>query len=114
MGVRRTDPRMKAGADCLLEHLPRTDGVSPYQTSYYWYHATQVMFHVQGAHWKKWNERFRDLLVSTQEKEGGAAGTWPPRDPREKTGGRLYATSLRLLMLEVYYRHLPIYQQLEK
>ncbi|HEY7275648.1 MAG TPA: hypothetical protein VH594_06770 [Trebonia sp.] len=114
MGVRRDDPRMKAGADYLLQYMPRTDGVSPYQTSYYWYHATQVMYHMQGDHWKKWNEKCRDLLVSSQEKKGGASGSWPPVDAREKTGGRLYATSLRLLMLEVYYRHLPIYQQLGK
>jgi hypothetical protein len=113
MGTRRTDPRLKAGTDYLLANLPRADGTAN-QTSYYWYQATQVMFHVQGEPWKKWNDRCRDLLVSTQETKGGLAGSWPPVDAREKVGGRLFATSLRLLMLEVYYRHLPIYQQLEK
>jgi hypothetical protein len=110
LGTRRDDPRMRAGTDYLLKNLPRPDG----DTSYYWYHATQVMYHVQGKHWKAWNDRLRDMLVSTQERKGSLAGSWESRDEREKPGGRLYATALRLLMLEVYYRHLPLYQQLEK
>jgi hypothetical protein len=110
LGVRRDDPRMKAGTDYLLKHLPRADSDS----SYYWYNANQVMYHMQGKEWKTWNDKLRDLLVSTQVKDGPMAGSWKPADAREKPGGRLYATALRLLMLEVYYRHLPLYQQLEK
>jgi hypothetical protein len=110
LGARRDEPRMRAGTEYLLAHLPRPET----DTSYYWYHATQVMFHVQGKHWKAWNDRLRDLLVSTQSTQGALAGSWKPADARERPGGRLYATALRLLMLEVYYRHLPLYQQLEK
>ncbi len=110
LGARRDDPRMRAGTDFLLRNLPRPEA----DTSYYWYHATQVMYHMQGKHWKAWNEKLRDLLVSTQDGRGTLAGSWKPADPREKPGGRLYATALRLLMLEVYYRHLPLYQQLER
>jgi hypothetical protein len=110
LGARRDDPRMRAGTDYLLQNLPRPEG----DTSYYWYHATQVMYHMQGKHWKAWNDRLRDMLVSTQERKGSLAGSWEARDERERPGGRLYATALRLLMLEVYYRHLPLYRQLEK
>lgn len=110
LGMRRDDPRMKAGTDYLLKNMPRPDG----DTSYYWYHANQVMYHMQGEHWKAWNPRLRDLLVRAQVKDGALAGSWRPTDERERPGGRLYATALRLLMLEVYYRHLPLYQQLEK
>jgi Prenyltransferase and squalene oxidase repeat len=110
LGTRRDDPRMKAGADFLLKNLPQKGR----ETSYYWYHATQVLFHMQGNYWKPWNDRLRDLLVSGQATKGCASGSWAPDDARERTGGRLYATSLRLLMLEVYYRHLPLYQQLNK
>jgi hypothetical protein len=110
LGTRRDDRRMKAGADYLLRHLPRPGA----ETSYYWYHATQVMYHLQGKHWKAWNEKMRDLLVSTQETKGALAGSWRPTDHRERPGGRVYATALRVLMLEVYYRHLPLYQQLER
>jgi hypothetical protein len=110
LGARRDDPRMRAGTDYLLANLPRPGA----DTSYYWYHATQVMYHVQGKHWKAWNDRLRDPLVSSQSTQGTLAGSWAAVDAREKPGGRLYATALRLLMLEVYYRHLPLYQQLER
>jgi hypothetical protein len=106
MGIRRDDPRMQAGADYLLKHLPRRGSDS----SYYWYHATQVMYHMQGKHWEAWNEKIRDLLVATQETKGGLAGSWDPVDSYEKAGGRIYSTSLRILMLEAYYRHMPLYQ----
>jgi hypothetical protein len=109
LGARRNDPAVTAGAKYLLQRLPQAGQ----ETSYYWYYATQVMYHMQGEYWTAWNERLRELLVSSQIKDGHQSGTWDPRDNWEQSGGRLYATSLRLLMLEVYYRHLPLYQQLE-
>jgi hypothetical protein len=107
LGAERNDPRLLKGGDYLLTQLPPTD------TSYYWYYATQVMFHLQGEHWRQWNAAQRETLVQSQIKDGPAAGTWDPKDRWEAEGGRLYATSLRLLVLEVYYRHLPLYQALE-
>ncbi|NQT38090.1 MAG: PD40 domain-containing protein [Planctomycetes bacterium] len=110
LGVRYDDPRLRAGADNLLQRVPAKGK----DTSYYWYYGTQVMFHLQGDHWTRWNEAAAQLLVDTQLTEGPSAGTWDPRDNWEGRGGRLYATSLRLLMLEVPYRHLPLYKPLEK
>ena len=108
LGGERNDPRLVAGSRVLAENLPTKE------TSYYWYYGTQVMFHMQGEPWQKWNAALRNTLVETQVKQGSMAGTWDPNDNWEKTGGRVYATSLRLLMLEVYYRHLPLYQVLEQ
>lgn len=110
MGAGRNDPRMRAGADYLLKNLPEPD---QRRTSYYWYYGTQVMYHMQGQYWDAWNGKLRDHLVSTQVKDGPLAGTWEPKDNWEKSGGRIYATAAKLLMLEVYYRHLPLYEQLE-
>lgn len=85
-------------------------GPSP-ENQYYNYYATQVLHHWGGLEWKKWNRVMREQLVSTQEKTGHAAGSWAPRDPHGRTGGRHYATCLSILTLEVYYRHLPLYQR---
>jgi len=52
-------------------------------------------------------------LLETQHTEGHLSGTWDSGDQWGKTGGRIYATCLRLLMLEVPYRHLPLYQLVE-
>ncbi|MBC8350450.1 MAG: PD40 domain-containing protein [Planctomycetes bacterium] len=111
MGADRNDPRMRAGADYLLQNLPEPE---QRLTSYYWYYGTQVMYHMQGEYWEAWNNKLRDHLVQTQVKEGPLAGTWDPRDNWEKTGGRVYSTAVKLLMLEVYYRHLPLYEQLDE
>jgi hypothetical protein len=111
MGTDRNSPRMRGGADYLLTQLPER---SQKRTSYYWYYGTQVMYHMQGKYWEAWNKNLRDMLVETQITTGEHAGTWHPRDQWESRGGRVYATSLKLLMLEVYYRHLPLYEQLEE
>ena len=111
MGEARNQPRMRAGADYLLQNLPETD---QRRTSYYWYYGTQVMYHMQGRYWEAWNARLRDHLTGSQITDGPLAGTWNPRDNWETSGGRVYSTAVKLLMLEVYYRHLPLYEQLDE
>jgi hypothetical protein len=78
---------------------------------YYFYYATQVMHHFGGSAWKNWNEKMRDFLVRNQDKGSGPnQGSWNSEgDPHSSAGGRLMITSLSLLTLEVYYRHLPLY-----
>ncbi|MCP4171025.1 MAG: hypothetical protein GY758_09675 [Fuerstiella sp.] len=110
LGTGRNDPAMRAGADYLLTQLP---DVKQGRTSYYWYYGTQVMYHMQGNYWQEWNTALRDMVVDTQIKDGHMAGTWNPVDNWEKQGGRLYSTSMKLLLLEIYYRHLPLYEQLD-
>jgi hypothetical protein len=114
LGAKRNDAKLVAGANVLMRALPDLND----RDAYYWYYATQVMFHMQGEFWDAWNARLRDTLVSTQLKDGGSSGSWnPDRPTTEKwgaAGGRHYLTCMNLLMLEVYYRHLPLYLELEK
>lgn len=110
LGTRRNDSAMRSGADYLLTQLPK---LKQSNTSYYWYYGTQVMYHMQGSYWQEWNAALRDMVVESQIKDGHMAGTWNPVDPWEQRAGRLYSTSLKLLVLEIYYRHLPLYEQLE-
>jgi hypothetical protein len=102
-----------AGCDYLLTDPPPLElGPRDEFKIYYWYYATQVMHHLGGEHFEKWNPRIRDLLVNTQEKAGHKAGSWDPsNDPWARHGGRLYVTSLSVLTLEVYYRFLPLYRR---
>lgn len=109
LGSGRSDPSLLAGANYLRQRLPRLEE----RDTYYWYYATQVMFHMQGENWSAWNAKIRDLLVDAQQKETDLAGSWSPTSPTKskwgEAGGRHYLTCLNLLMLEVYYRHLPLY-----
>jgi hypothetical protein len=84
---------------------------------YYYYYATQVMHHFGGEAWEKWNPKMRDALIARQDKGTDRAhphqkGSWSPAgDAHGGAGGRLMNTSLSLLTLEVYYRHLPLYRR---
>ncbi len=114
LGAKRDDDQLIAGANFLQTRLPDFGQ----RDSYYWYYATQVMFHMQGEHWSAWNNSLRDMLVETQAKAGPLSGSWDPALPTPEkwsnSGGRHYVTCVNLLMLEVYYRHLPLYLELEK
>jgi hypothetical protein len=77
---------------------------------YYNYYATQVMRHYEGEKWDQWNKVMRDFLVESQEKNGHAKGSWHFKgDHGAESGGRIYVTSMATMVLEVYYRHMPIY-----
>jgi len=83
--------------------------------AYYNYYASQVLFQYtsgKGELWKKWNEKMRSMLVSSQSKEGHEKGSWAfdLEKHHNKVGGRLYCTALASMTLEVYYRYLPVYK----
>lgn len=118
-GWSRDNPHLATGAEYLLANPPaigtRRD---PHRDTYYWYYATQVLFHMGGDYWKAWNSQLHPLLIDSQEKTGPMAGSWNPRTPvPDRWGphcGRIYVTTLNLLSLEVYYRHLPLYVETGK
>jgi hypothetical protein len=84
---------------------------------YYYYYATQVMHHVGGPAWEGWNPKMRDMLIAKQDqgtdaKHKDQLGSWSPAgDVHAGAGGRLMITSMSIMTLEVYYRHLPLYQK---
>lgn len=82
--------------------------------TYGWY-ATSMALKGLGPYnkyWRKWNAALNTELPRNQEPKGSKeAGSWDPRyDEYNFGGGRLYVTCLSILCLEVYYRHLPLYQ----
>lgn len=101
--------RLIKGVD---NHLKPQIANGPRKDIYFYYYATQVMHHFGGEAWKAWNVKMRDFLVKSQESEAKSAnfGSWSSAgDAHGSSGGRLMITSLNLLTLEVYYRHLPLY-----
>jgi hypothetical protein len=113
-GWDRDDRRLLSGAEFLLQTPPSYDS-SLQRDTYYWYYATQVLRHVGGEPWARWNGRLHPLLVSNQIKTGELAGSWDPYSPvPDRWGGaagRLYVTTMNLLSLEVDYRLLPLYEK---
>ncbi len=113
LGWRRNDPRLVKGVEWLLEPENQIN-FNQGRNVYYWYYATQVMHHMGGEYWDRWNGVMRQAVPEQQVKTGREAGSWDPQKPSRdewgRFGGRLYVTCLSLYILEVYYRHLPLYE----
>ena len=108
LGWKQNYPRLIDGCKALNRRRVDYDGDEV--NVYYWYYATQACHHMEGEIWKDWNAVMRQQIPSHQTKKGSEAGSWDPgRDKYASNGGRLYTTCLSIYMLEVYYRHLPIY-----
>jgi hypothetical protein len=104
----------------LLKGVEQLEKIAPgeIKSIYRDYYATQVMFHMAVAKpdaWEKWNVAMRDKIIKDQDNGGNAnardqKGSWDPAgDGLGKQLGRLGYTSLSVLTLEIYYRHLPLY-----
>jgi hypothetical protein len=78
---------------------------------YYHFYASQALFHDGGKHWNEWNEKMEKLVLASEDqgKDSSHAhhkGSWlTEKDPFREQGGRIMATSLSILTLEVYYRY---------
>ncbi len=105
MGWPKEHPGLKEGIEFLSKIGPQPNDM------YFSYYATQVMRHFGGEKWTQWNSKMRDSLIETQVKEGHAAGSWFSEGGHGSSGGRLYSTSMATMILEVYYRHMPIYSE---
>jgi hypothetical protein len=80
---------------------------------YAWYYNTQACLMYGGSAWTKWNRLFQDEIVEAQSQDG----SWPPVAGQSPGGelqrkpdgaGPYYRTTLCILMLEVFYRYMPI------
>ena len=108
LGWERDDPRIIAGLDMIMEEKPLDFAGD--KDVYAWYYITQVAHHAQGRPWARWNTRLRAELPAQQLATGREKGSWDPKlDRWGSIGGRLFVTCFSTWMLEVYYRHLPLY-----
>jgi hypothetical protein len=112
LGTPRRNPNLQNG----IKKLQRNAPPHAQKNIYYEYYATQVFHHMGGGAWDDWNRGttgkngMRDILIERQDRDG----SWNPQgDAHAGAGGRIMQTSLSLLTLEVYYRHLPLYQRID-
>ena len=99
-------PRMKESADYLRGKLPRSKDRN--NDFYYWYYGTLASYMNKGELWKEWNPVMRDMLLERQVKNGRDEGSWEYKGGNHSGQmGRVVATAMATLSLEVYYRYLP-------
>jgi hypothetical protein len=104
-GWPRADSRLRRGTEYLAELRPSLTDM------YFNYYATQVLFHYGEPHWTEWNEKMKTHLIKRQATTGHEAGSWFFRDQHGTRGGRVYTTAMCTMILEVYYRHMSLYQE---
>lgn len=121
LGWPRDHPAMLEGMQYLArdEHKPEWSLDKP--NVYYWYYAAHVHHNLGGQNWLDWYDHVRGVVLETQvpyrrpSKNRDVGGSWNPKSKSGDEygyaglGGRLYLTSMCLLILETPARHRPIY-----
>ncbi len=111
---------VKGGAKAIMADLPEWKDADPDTQDhpvdyYYWYYASLALYMYAGPDspnegngmWSKWNSAMKKAVVGSQEgsKDGHEKGSWDPISRWSWEAGRVYATALNALTLEVYYRY---------
>ena len=78
---------------------------------YSWYYDTQACLMFGGSAWTRWHKMFQDEIADNQSPDG----SWPTTQggvgdlqKHPDGAGPYYRTTLCILMLEVFYRYMPI------
>ncbi len=98
--------RLDESAELLLTHLPEKKQAN----YYYWYYGSLALrlyadSEVGAKAWEEWNSRMKPLLLAEQKEDGH----WEAAGSRATEEGDVVTTAWATLILEVYYRYLPLY-----
>jgi hypothetical protein len=97
----------------FLARLP-VSGPGQRPAIYYMHFSRKALHHFGGPEWEEWNTKTRPILLALQDKgdEYGhehRRGSWSPvNEEWMHEGGRIMATSMAVLGLEVYYSAVSI------
>jgi beta-lactamase regulating signal transducer with metallopeptidase domain len=105
----QTAPLLAKGAALLAAQPPQWNEAEGTVDYYYWYHATRALFLMSGTAWKEWKSAVVRELTAHQSGMSGqthsdCVGSFPPADAWSAEGGRVYATAINLLTLEICAR----------
>lgn len=121
LGWEKNDIAMQQGVNYLLDEKFKPEWAPGKRNVYEWYYSAQVLHNVGGEKWKTWYSGLQMQIVEAQKRRGSRKppddiqGSWDPASPYganseySREAGRLYLTTLCLLILETPYRHYPIY-----
>jgi hypothetical protein len=108
LGMAPDHPAVAEAVEMLAASPPQS--ASP--NAYTWYYATLASFHAGGPQWEAWNGHLQAALLPLQRHDSTRyAGSWDPDPVWGGHGGRVYATALSAMTLEVYYRHVPLHRR---
>ncbi len=102
------DSLWQKGLGLLRRSPPRWDPSGGSIDMYYWYYGTHACFQAGGDAWRDWSRALSAALLANQQREGtpaGLLGSFDPIGPWGPDGGRVYATALMTLALQVVDRY---------
>jgi len=96
-------PQAKKGMEYVMKIALGNKGAwtsqgFPFYSTYY---LAQAAFMAGKEYWEKLWPPLRDFLLTSQQPDGGWSGE----------GGPEYGTAIALIVLQIPYRYLPIYQE---
>ena len=122
LGWPKNHPALVEGIAYLQQPRNAPSWTKGRRNVYAWYYTGHVLHNMADTAWTQWYGQVQDLIVKNQVRSGGRGendvrGSWHPRQPvgspheYAEKAGRLYLTSMCLLILEMPFRHLPIYAE---
>jgi len=123
LGWPRDKPQMVSGVRFLLADENQPSWSAGRRNVYSWYYTAQVLHNLGGDDWQKWSQPLLSATIKGQTRTGSRkpgkdiVGSWHPRNPvgspheYADSAGRLYLTSMCLLILETPFRHRPLYAE---
>ena len=101
-GERLSSEAVRSGAKIVADSPPAWSGRK--LNFYYWYYGTYAMYQV-ARHWKGWEKDMLAAVMPHQRDKGCVDGSWDPVGEWCLQGGRVYATAINALTMEIYYRY---------
>jgi len=104
LGRERLHKKTLGAVDILMENPPCWN--KPKNTTVdlcYWFWGTLAMYQFGGRKLYKWKTELKKSLYDTQRVGGCADGSWDPAGRWGEIGGRIYATALNCLTMEIVH-----------
>jgi hypothetical protein len=96
---------IRSGVNLCLARLPNRDPAEGSIDMVYWFFGTIGMRRVGGESWQTWRPRMEAAIVDHQRRNDDEAGSWDPVGAWGLAGGRVYATALMAMCLQVCERY---------
>lgn len=121
LGWPKDDIALTEGVEWLMQEKFAPGWKNGSRNVYAWYYTAQVLHNLGGDRFTNWFDNVQTEIINNQKRRGSrksptdVVGSWGwksfPGSAAEHSnfGGRLYMTSLCLLILETPTRHAPIY-----
>ena len=105
----KADPRVGRAAAWLCGIMPEPGapdflGWNLASTALFWFDGPE------GPLWKRWNEPMKQAILPPQRVGDCPDGSWNPEgNATELQGGRVLATALNVVTMEVFYRYANVF-----